>query len=70
MEQVRRIRAVLEKHMKQVGGIRVVHCFSQAAFLSMSWWFGMFCDFVCFGICFVTGYVLWYALWYVLWYIL
>ena len=48
--------------MKQVRRIRVVHCFSQAALLGMSWWFGMFCDFVCFGICFVICFVTRYVL--------
>jgi hypothetical protein len=41
--------------MKQVGGIGAVHCFSMAVLLGMSWWFGMFCDLICFVICFVFG---------------
>jgi hypothetical protein len=36
MKQVRGIRAVLRKHMKQVGGIGAVYCFSKAVLLGMS----------------------------------
>ena len=50
MKQVRGIMAVLEMYMKQVGGIRAVHYFSKAALLGMSWWFGMFCVWMCKGL--------------------